>query len=195
MSVTAVVLSREPITPAGLGIPAGIEFLNHCETFDTTAGIHAARRAAVARVQTERFFFLDSDDDLPADAAETIEQCVAAGVGLAFTDEVEHRDGVAKRYEPTQPYTLRQHALRPLLVHHLAVVRTDVAREALQAIPPGELWIEQALYFEAARLAGAAHVPRVGYNWRPTDGLHRAVGLVAAMCRSSAWCYRRLPAP
>jgi hypothetical protein len=192
VSITAVVLSRDPIGREGLGIPAGVEFLNHCETFTTTAGIHAARRRAVARVQTESFFFLDSDDDLPPDAAETIEQCVAAGVGLAFTDEVEHRDGAENVHTLRAPYELRQHALRPLLVHHLAVVRTDVAQEALQVIPEGELWVEQALYFEVSRVAGAAHIPRIGYNWRPGSGMHRARGLVAAMCRSSAWCYRRL---
>ncbi|KQV85427.1 hypothetical protein ASC87_06975 [Rhizobacter sp. Root1221] len=188
VSITALILSREPVT---MMLPAGVVALNHCETFTTTAGIHAARRRALARVRTEHVFFLDSDDSLPHDIADVLDECVAAGRPLAYTDELTVRPGMAPLRSRPAPYDPVVHAGSPLMVHHLALMQTAAALSALRLIPSGDVWIEHPLYWQVAQ-GGAAYVPRVGYHWhRRMNGMHRASGIVAAQARGTAWCIRR----
>lgn len=179
--VTAVVLSREP---ASWPAPEGFQILNHCETFTTTQGIHEARRRALSRVTTPWCFFLDSDDALPDDISDVLEECKSTGAALTYTDE-RVNGTICKR----GPYSQDRHLRAPLLVHHLALMRTEVAQAALKAIPRGELWIEMLLYFQVAK-SGAAYVPRVGYHWHRGVGMHRARGILAAQLRAAAWCAR-----
>jgi hypothetical protein len=183
--LTAIVLSR---TPTQAAVPHGVELLNHCETFSTTEGIHQARRRALARVQTQWCFFLDSDDALPNDIESVLSECVQSGAALSYTDELI-RTGKGDRLHASEAYSQDRHIHRTLLVHHLAVMRTDVALAALEVIPRGDLWIEMLLYFQIAK-SGAAYVPRVGYHWHRGNGMHTARGILAAQLRAAAWCAR-----
>lgn len=188
MSITALILSRAPVT---MTLPAGVVALNHCETFATTAGIHAARRRALARVRTDHVFFLDSDDSLPPDIGDVLDECVAAGRALVYTDELIIRPGEESLRSKPAPYDPVVHAGSPLMVHHLALMQTAAALSALRLIPSGDVWIEHPLYWQVAQ-GGAAYVPRVGYHWhRRMTGMHRANGIVAAQARGMAWCIRR----
>jgi hypothetical protein len=189
MNVTAVVLSPDPVA---MQVPEGVAVLNHCERFDSTAGIGAARRRALARVRTPWVFFLDSDDELPDDAGDVLAECVGAGAALVYTDELVLREGAPPQRRRSAPYCPALHAVSPLMVHHLAVMRTGAALAALEVVPAGELWLEHALFWQVAR-GGAAYVPRVGYHWRPGGGMHRARGIVAAQARALSWCVRQLP--
>lgn len=190
--ITALILSPEPI-PVPRTLPAGVLVLNHCERFTTTAGIHAARRRALERVQTEHVFFMDSDDTLPADAAEVLAECLSANAALAYTDELVVVRGGATRRHVSAPYDAAVHAGSPMMIHHLALMRTGEALAALRVIPTGDVWIEQPLYWQVAQ-GGAAHIPRVGYHWHRGDGMHRAPGIVAAQARGMAWCVRQVGA-
>lgn len=194
MTLTALVLSPEPVAvPPSL--PAGVCMLNHCERFTTTEGIHMARRRAMAKVFTEWVFWLDSDDELPPDAASVLEQCIGAGRPLAYTDEIViHPDG-RRQLRRSHAHNLAAHAVSPMLVHHLAVMRTEHALEALEVIPTGDVWIEHPLFWQMAR-RGAAYIPRVGYHWHKGEtGMHRAPGILAAQVRGARWCVAELGDP
>lgn len=190
MTITAVILSASPVS---MSLPAGVVALNHNEKFTTTKEIHMARRRAVAKVRTNHFFFLDSDDRLPDDAESVLAECLAANTALAYTDELIIPDEGSE--EPTVvtrrgPYDQAKHAQMPLFVHHLALLQTEAARDALQVVPTGDYWLEQLLYFQAAK-AGVAYVPRTGYHWHRGDsGMHTAKGIIRAQLQSAAWCIR-----
>ena len=188
-SITALILSREPIT---LALPDGVVALNHNETFNTTGGIHAARRRALAKVQTEHVFFMDSDDTLPTDAADVLAECLGANAALAYTDELVVKPNGEAIYRRAGIYDPMVHAGSPMMVHHLALMRTEMALEALAVIPRGDVWIEHPLFWKVAQ-RGAAYIPRVGYHWhRGRTGLHTAPGIVAATARGMAWCVRQV---
>lgn len=189
--ITALVLSPEPI-PVPPSLPAGVCMLNHCERFTTTEGIHRARRRAMAKVPTEWVFWLDSDDELPADAAGVLDDAIATGAPLIYTDEEIVEPGKPPRRVVRGDYSTERHAVAPMLVHHLAVMRTDAALDALRVIPVGNLWIEHLLYWQIGR-RGAAYMPRVGYRWhKGATGMHRAPGTLTAQVLASAWCVREM---
>lgn len=171
-----------------MAVPAGVRVLNHCETFTTTEGIHMARRRSLARVETPWCFFLDSDDELTGDAADVIDECISTGAPLAYTDEMVYTLGMSARRD-SRAYTQVEHIARPLMLHHLVMMRTEAALDALDVIPAGELWVEMLLYFQIAK-RGAVHLPRIGYRWHRGNGMHRARGILAAQARAAAWCAR-----
>lgn len=165
MSVTAVVLSRRPYAIAW----PGLEVLVHCSSFSDMRGFLIARFAALRRVRTERFFFLDDDDTLPADYLDVLEECDRTGAALAYTDELVSTIGGDERLR-SAAWSRDLHLAKPLLVHHLAVYRTAAARAAIAQIPVGHFNPDYLLPFEVARRSGAAYVPRIGYVWRKTPG-------------------------
>lgn len=185
--IDAIVLSPSPVE---LKLPAGVNLINHCEVFSTTEGIHMARRRALEKSTAPWCFFLDSDDELPPDVESVLDDCMNTQFDLAYTDElVIEKDRTWRR--SSMEYESEKHARSPLLVHHLALMRTDAAIKALDEIPAGELWIEHLLYFQLGK-TGAKYVPRIGYHWKKGDGMHRARGILAAQVRAAAWCMKQL---
>lgn len=182
MNVTALTVSREPVQ---MQFAAGIE--HRClsgRIFRSAADVQAAWFDAIELVRTPHFFYIDDDDALPADHAEVISRCIAAGAGVAYTDE-----SVSGEHRQRQAYSQAAHFADPCLVHHLAVFDTALAREALRTLPRGNFWPEMLLAWELAKRAGAAHIDRIGYCWnRRAEGLHRQWFTVLGMANSRAWC-------
>jgi len=114
--------------------------------------------------------WVDDDDRVVGDA---LQQCVRAldetGAGVAFTHEARiDADGrTITNPHPWRDVTLRDVAMHPQALHHLAVVRASaLAPEILehaQRIGIGIDWLMRAC---AALCHGAVRVPVIGYEWR-----------------------------
>jgi len=173
-AVTAVVLSKHPIRRR---LP-GVKVLNYVSTIENAADQFASRAAAVRLVDTPRFFFLDDTDELPPGYLSLFDR--AAHVALVHTDE---RVNGARR--TGGHWTREGHLANPLLVHHLALCDTALARQALGFLEPGPYWPEFLLY-HALALHSSAYMPEVGYLWnkRPGglhDNHHTLMGQVLAV--------------
>lgn len=181
VKTTALSVCRRPFV---LGLP-GLE--HRClsgREFKSAADVQAAWLDAIDLVETETFFFIDDDDALPDDYLSVLEECAERGAAVAYTDE-----DVGGTRRARGEYSQARHLADPLLLHHLVLCRTEVARKVASALPRGHFWPELMLYWAMARRGGAAYVPRVGYHWRPRPGgLHRAWFTVLGIHRSRAWC-------
>ncbi len=183
MTCTAVILSASPSTQR---VVPGAQTLVHVSTFRDAAGLLDARMAAIDRVETERFFFLDDDDDLPHDFAGVLAECLSHPEPLVYTDEVI-RTGGQEQVRVGGPYSQAAHAADALLVHHLAVCDTKAAKEVAPTLPRGEYGFEPMFYWALAK-RGARHVPRVGYIWNAGHGgMHRTPSVTRSMVNARAW--------
>lgn len=167
----------------------GLQVLNYVSSFDTTGGIHEARRNALQLVTTPYCFFLDSDDELTNNVHDILETCYEANVPICYTDELIREAGRSQYIHRTLPYDQEKHIRNPRMLHHLVVMNTEAARAAEQVIPHGELWVEMLLYFQMAK-RGAKYINEVGYIWNRGNGMNRAKGILAAQVRAAAWCAR-----
>lgn len=188
MDISAVVLSAMPVCVA---LP-GINVVNHVSAFTDAAGLLDARLAALGKVRTEWFFFLDDDDALPPDYLRVLDLCVGVGAPLAYTDELirmpAYFDGHVPEFRrKSGPYSQEAHLQDALLVHHLAVCNTDAAQRAARIIPRGTYAVEPLLYWQVAK-EGAAYVDEVGYIWqRRKTGLSRHPTLTRGLVRAMLW--------
>lgn len=187
MDATAIVLSPVPVARS---FPGALT-LNHVSRFDDVAGFTRECFAAISRVRTPRFFFFDSDDELPVDFAGVLAECLAHDAALVYTDELIVR-GDVRVTRSAGPYCAHRHAKDPTMVHHLAVCRTADAQALLPALCPllasGPFSMEPLLYSQLARI-GWAYVPRVGYVWhcRRDSGLHLHPSNVRGQVNAMRW--------
>ena len=184
---TAVVLSKNPVTSE---LP-GVTVLGRVQKFgkEPIVELHGARLSALAHVTTPYFFYLDDDDSLPDDYLDVLEECASADVALAYTNEIVVKDGVSE-VRRSRPYDQQDHAAHPMLVHHLALMKTSVARHAATLIPRG-MYNETLLHFQVAK-AGAQHIDRTGYIWNRGNGLHASAKCHLSQVNSAMWCGRNL---
>ena len=187
LPVTAVVLSAKPVQKR---IP-GISVAAHVSTFSDAAGLLDARLRALDAVQTEWFFYLDDDDELPADYLDVLAECMDAEEPLAYTNEIIVLPDGAEYVRRSGPYSRQDHLRDCAFIHHLAVCRTAAAREAAGRIPRGMYGVEPLLFGEVAK-AGARWVDRIGYVWRRrASGMSKRCPSVSiGMVRSLAWLAR-----
>jgi len=176
MDITAVILSPRPVIRR---IP-GVETLVHVSRFNDAAGLLDERLAALQKVQTKWFFYLDDDDDLPYNYKDILARCTAVDTPLAYTNE-----RINDKLRVSGPYSQEAHLANPLLVHHLAVCRTEAAQKAARVIPRGTYAVEPLLFFQVAK-QGATWINETGYIWnRKPTGLswHPTLtrGLVCAL--------------
>ena len=180
---TAIVLSANPVT---LEIP-GVVVLPSVQEIRTVAQLYDVRLAVLSRVRTEFCFFLDDDDELPPDYLGVLDECASHGLPLTYTDELIRYQG-SESVRKSAPYELALHKRTPMLVHHLALMRTADAVRAAARLPHGSLAVEQPLYMELAK-GGAAYVPRVGYIWnRKATGISHWPQMLGAQVRAMHWC-------
>lgn len=186
MDVTAVVLSAKPVT---LEIP-GVTVLSHVSTFSDAAGLLAARFAAMHKVRTPHFFFLDDDDELPADYERVIGLCLAKRTALAYTNELVRRVGEPERVRASTHYKHDDWRKSITVVHHLALCEAEAAMRVMRRMPRGTYGFEPLFYPELAK-DGAAWVDEVGYIWNiGARGFSRKPDLVHGMARSAAYVFR-----
>lgn len=152
--------------------------------FQRASDVRDAWFDAVNLVETTHFFFLDDDDELPEDYASVLKDCLSENVAVAYTDEL-----INERVWKQEPYSQETHLRQPGLIHHLALCRTEIAREAIRRLPRGDFWPEMLLFWEMAKIGGASYVPRIGYRWnqRP-EGLHSQRFTVKGIYNSYQWC-------
>jgi len=186
MDVTAVILSSKPVTTT---IP-GVAVVSHVSTFSDAAGLLNARIAALDKVLTERFFFLDDDDVLPDNYLDVLERCIDTGAAVAYTNELIRLEDGTERVRKSGPYSQSAHFSDFMLIHHLAVCRTDAARRAAAVIPRGTYGAESLLFFQAAK-EGAQWVDEIGYVWVPKKtGLSNHPSLLIGHIQSATWASR-----
>lgn len=187
MDVSAVVLSARPVTAE---VP-GVVVLPYVSIFHDAAGLLEARMAAIRKVRTPYFFFLDDDDALPDDFDRVLALCLGAGAAVAYTNElVRFPDGreVVRR---SAPYDRKNWQRSITVIHRLAVCRTDAALRAMEKVPRGCYGFEPLMYPEIAR-EGAAWIDEVGYIWQQRqDGMSRNPDLMRGMARAVTWANRR----
>jgi len=186
--VTAVILSAS-LQRARRSID-GVRVLTHVGRFGDAAGLLDARLAALQRVDTEWFFFLDDDDELPPDYLRVLDLCKTAGTPIAYTDEkIAHESGgfIVRK---SSDYSADKFIANRMLIHHLAVCRTEAALRASSVIPRGTYAVENLLFFEVAK-GGATYIPEVGYIWhRRNTGLSRHPSILIGMIQSATWAHR-----
>lgn len=180
---TAIVLSANPAT---LKVP-GVRVLASVQTITTVDQLYDLRLDLLSLVETPFCFYLDDDDELPADYLSVLNECAQWDVPLAYTDELIRYQG-KDTVRRSAPYDLGEHKRNPMLVHHLALMRTPGAVQAASRLPRGALSVEQPLFMELAK-GGAAYVPRIGYIWnRKATGISHWPEMLGAQWRSKHWC-------
>ena len=180
---TAIVLSAQPVR---LEIP-GVRVLASVQAIHTAEQLYDLRLCLLDRVETSFCFYLDDDDELPADYLEVLDECASHDAALAYTDELIRYLG-KERVRKSAPYDLDEHKHNAMFVHHLALMRTSDAVQAASRLPRGPLSVEQPLYMELAK-GGAAYVPRIGYIWsRSPTGMSHWPKMLGAQWRSKHWC-------
>lgn len=186
---TAIVLSREPYQEV---IP-GVAVVNPVQTFRNPDDHVAAFLGSLARVSTPWCFFLDDDDELPEDYISVLNECADAKQPLAYTNEIWRYSDKETLYRPG-PYSKEQHLKRPMLVHHLAVMRTEDAKAAAKTVPRGRYWPEMLLYWQLSK-GGVHWVDRVGYIWnRKSEGsFSQRPSVLESQVRSVIWCEKDVP--
>jgi hypothetical protein len=148
---------------------------------------------AIEEVETDWFFFLDDDDQLPSNflevLARAIEMADKEGAAMAYTNELIINDAGIRVESRKEPYSQDVHIGNPLLCHHLVLGRTAVAKEAVLRLPRGDFLPEPMVYFEMAK-KGAVWLDEIGYHWhRGAGGLHTHQGATAAQVASRTWCH------
>jgi hypothetical protein len=186
MNVTAVVLSRTRIPE--LFLPE-VTVLNHVCQVEDHYEMNAARRESLAKVTTPYWFYLDSDDELPADHVSLLEDCLAPGTHVAYTDELVRQKGKEDIVRRPGPYTRWAHMQNLLMLHHLVVCDTQATRDALPKLPQGHEMFEMCLYFQLAKHS-VSYVPRIGYHWNKGNGFHRKPDALRSLVRAAIWCNR-----
>lgn len=180
--ITAITLSAKPAACAY----AGVSYLNQVQTIQNCTDYNAAFYSAIEKVQTPYFFFLDDDDQLPADYLSVLEDCVKADCAVAYSDEKRINKGgttVARGGE----YSKEKHLANPLMLHHLVLCKTAQAKKSLSFMPKGQFWPEMPLYFDLAQ-DSAAYIPRIGYHWHRSNGLSSTADVAIGQTRSRIWC-------
>ena len=178
MDVTAVIRSANPLRRE----IEGIQTLVHVSRFHDAAGLLKESLAAIEKVKTERFFFLDDADGLPDDYLRVLDLCVQAGTPIAYTNEL-----VNDVLWQGGPYSQDRHIAKPFLIHHLALCKTEAALRAMKLIPRGTYAVEPLLFFQVAK-EGAAWVDEVGYLWkRCPSGLSFHPTLTRGAVLASLW--------
>lgn len=160
----------------------------HVSRFGGVEGLLNARLAAIEKVQTPWFFFLDDDDDLPEGIEGVLDECARADQALAYTNEVI-REGGKDLLRQSAPYSQKAHLADFMLVHHLALCRTEDAKQAARTVPRGRYGFEPLFYWQLAK-RGAAYVPRTGYIWNKGSGMHRRPDVRIGMVLSQVWAGR-----
>lgn len=184
--VSAVILSKAPVERVVPGC-AVVPFIS---TFSEVKGLLNARIASLEAVDTEWFFWLDDDDELPDDFARVLAKCLKVKTPLAYTDElITNADGTMHRRQGAK-YTQDRHIDNMTLIHHLAVCKTEVARAAAKRIPRGMYAVENLLFFEVAK-QGATYINEIGYVWhRRKTGLNADPSLTIGLVQSAIWANR-----
>lgn len=189
-TITAITLSAKPAERQ----LSGVAFLNPVQTITNCSEYNAAFYAAISKVKTPYFFFLDDDDTLPDDYLSVLEDCLDENAAIAYTDEFWADSGI--RVKPGA-YSADAHARRPNMLHHLVLCHTLTAKSMLCDMPKGQFWPEMPLYFQMAKLGGrnmksnAAYIPRIGYHWnRSETGLSSMADISVGQMRSKLWCLR-----
>lgn len=185
--VTAIVLSAKPYDRRF----AGLKVHEHISTIRTPQELCNARFSALTEIDTEWAFYLDDDDDLPINHEELIAKCIAEAT--AFDAAIVYTDELVKTPQRTyvqksMPYSQDRHIKNFLLIHHLAIFRTELALQAIKKMPRGIYCPEMPLFFELAK-SGAVHVPVIGYIWnkKPT-GMHKWPSTAISWTQSAIWC-------
>lgn len=183
MSVTAIVLTAGEYTRRW----GDVETVVQRQRITNVGDQLAARFAAIEKVRTTHFFFLDDDDDLPEDHLDVIAECLQCGAPIVYTDELvlTPMNSPVGSVLSKGPYSRDRHYRNPTLLHHLVLCETRAAREAIERLPRGHYWPEFLLYWDLAR-EGAPYVPRVGYVWnKREEGLHLSPSTIRGQMRST----------
>lgn len=193
-NVTAVVLSPAPVPEDFLAsIPPCVDVLNHVSTFSGPVGHKKAWLAALARVETEWFFFLDSDDQLPPTFPQVLEECLEQGTPVVYTDEMRvDEKGNGTRLEKGS-YAEMRLVEKATLLHHLVLCKTELAQRTAKLIPVDGVFAVEPLIFFVAAKEGISYVPQVGYLWHVrSTGNSKHPDSLLAQINSRRWCYQHL---
>ena len=130
------------------------------------------RWQTATRTSAEYVAWVDDDDRvLPWALAAAVDVLDRTGAGIAFTHEQRiDEDGHPLAWAKGRPHTLRDVAMHPRSLHHLAVFRTDCLRDEIYEhatrIGTGIDWLIRAW---CTLRFGAVEIPKVGYEWRQHD--------------------------
>jgi hypothetical protein len=166
-------LTAQPYTPAWRA--TGFAVLNYVSHFSDASGLLQARLAALRKVSTPAFCFVDDADHVTFKAG-----LPAVPQGLLYgTESVVSAASGATHYLPCKPWSLNAHLGCPTLVHR-AVCNTQAAHVVAQYLPQGDYHVEWLLYFFIAAWRGAQPSEDFLYTWHK-----KAIGMHTRMLRAS----------
>lgn len=116
--------------------------------------------------------WVDDDDEVANDGLRLCKEALErTGAGIAFTYEERmnvHGENIGGGIPFGElPRTLRDVAMHPRMLHHLAVIRTDCLRpEVLEQADRIGIGIDWLMRAYVALKHGAVQVPVYGYRWR-----------------------------
>jgi hypothetical protein len=187
--LTAIMLNAAPAQQHG-----GVwHTLNHEHDINGLESLHAARLAALAKVETEYCAFIDRDDTLPDNTEEQLPRLLTAmeraDSDLAYTDSIELVLGTKNVIRPGE-YCWAKHVTRVTWMHQLVVIRTEAAKKVAAALPQGLYWTEFLLYAPLAK-KNPLYFPEVAYIYdKKVTGMHAHKDIAAAQTNSVQWHLR-----
>jgi hypothetical protein len=168
--LTCIILSPSIVNP----IDGDFLFVNYVSQFTGPAGLLDAKINSISRVKTEKFFWLDWDDELPQNFAKLSQKLCEKDVAVAYTDELilDNRfDLATSTRRVAGQYSPAAHRRNPTLIHHLAICDTQKSLAVCAKMPRGNYAIEPLLFSGLARISNY-YLPEVGYIWnRSSSGL------------------------
>lgn len=144
----------------------------HAVVFCEPSDFQRMRWNATVTAGTEFVAWVDDDDRVCNDALRLCVQALQeTGAGVAFTHEarIDEHGEVTGTFG--RPCLLRDVALHPRVLHHLAVIRREcLAPEVLEHAERIGIGIDWLMRAWCALKHGAVQVPVVGYEWRNHPG-------------------------
>lgn len=155
-----------------------MRLVNHVSQFDSAAALHHARMAAIQKVTTPAFVFVD-DTDAFFGGSRVPEGLAYGGetIYAVAADTLEHVTPKA--------WSAAEHLYQPHLIHR-AICNTAAAKKVLEYLPQGDYYTEWLLYYFVAANRGAEMVAGDFYHWaKETNGMHTQVS--TAIGNTSLW--------
>lgn len=200
--LTAVVLTSKSDLQMDLKGLRSLVYINKFDpAHDMTAQLHHYRKRSVHLPTTPYMTWIDDDDELPDNVQDVctrlIQKMESEGTYLGYTDEMVHsptvRGEILKTRARKRPYSRQAYEENPYItMHHLVVMRVDIAQYADGLIPEGIYLTEFMFNLYLAELGvGATYLPEIGYIWNHSNRAG-AMHLEAAGSPARKLCNRHI---
>lgn len=182
--ITYVILSPEEINPEQY---EGLTYVNHVKKFDNSGCLHRERLAAIEKVQTPFFTYLDSDDPVPTGVRAPKEAGILYGTDFVRT---HHIDGsIEETVRLPMPFTWLRGINNHLMIHK-AICHTEWSKQISSELPEGVYNTELLLFSILAKWKGYEIDQSFIYTWEQRKtGCHNWPDVIEGIRNSTKWLF------